>query len=320
MIRFCCPQCDSPMEVDESFGGRPARCPTCGTEIRIPTSEETKVSSSIEETSKSGATTVRIGGESIEMVPPVDLMAILSVGLLAASVGVVLLVGLTRIAWPPWTIGTTLGAGVALLAAMTGLPAYYNIRKSRGRKRGKRPALVAAIGGAALTVVLGATAVAGWIINFSSLRPTCEENLGHIYQAMMAYAKDHNGRVLPPSLESLVKDKYLDSRRWLTCPDYPVRPGSPPTYILHVSTPTPNLNDPLFKEKAHELAIVSDGAPYNLHEDGQVRVLLLDGHVEKVPYDKWQMFLDQQQQLRREIAAKARQREEAAAHKEEESP
>ena len=36
MIRFRCPNCESQMEVDESFAGRPARCPTCGCDMKVP--------------------------------------------------------------------------------------------------------------------------------------------------------------------------------------------------------------------------------------------------------------------------------------------
>jgi hypothetical protein len=303
MIRFRCPHCQSHMEVDESFGGRAARCPTCGTELRIPKAEETRVAKALEESSKSGATVVRVGGKVIEIVPPLDLMAVVGVVLLGVSVAVALAVGLTRVAQFPWTIGLTLGAGVALVAAMTGLPAYYNVRRSRGRKRGKVPALVAAIGGAALAVLFGAGAVAGWVNN-CLLRPSCEDNLHRIHAALLKHAAAHDGEVLPRQLELLVRDGYLESKYALTCPAYAVPPGIP-TYIMHVGRPPVNLNDLIFPAN---LALVSDGPPYDAHPDGGVRVLLLSGEVKVVPHRQWQAFLDDQRQLWNDIQRKAEKR------------
>jgi DNA-directed RNA polymerase subunit RPC12/RpoP len=297
MIRFRCPQCEAEMEVDESFGGRPARCPTCGADIRIPTAEETQVAKALEAPSKSGATVVRIGGETIEIVPPIEAMAVAGVALLAASVAVALAVGLARIARFPWTVGLTLGAAFALLATITGLPAWHTIRRSRGRKRGKLLAVIASIGGAGLMFLFGAGAVAGWIMELA-LRPSCDENLHKIYGALQKYAAAHQGEVLPRGLEVLVSEKYLDSANALTCPATGV------AYSMHIGRPPVNLNDPIFPPN---LALVSDAEPYR-HEDGGMRVLLLGGDVKVVPYREWQAFRDEQRKLWNDIQRKAEKR------------
>ncbi len=285
MIRFRCPHCDSAMEVDEAYAGRPTRCPVCGTEMRIPKGEETRIAQPLEQPSGSGAVLVHVGDETVEVVPPVDTMAVLSAVLMGAAVAVTVGLGLAQLTRFPWTIGMTLGACVALLAALTGLPAFHGIRRSKGRKRGKLLALITTIGGAALFLGLGAAAAAGWVINLR-LQPTCEENLRKVNEALRAYARDHDGVILPAALGDLVEEGHLDSRNTLICPESGV------SYTMHfgrmdgVRVPI-DLDDPIFEK---DLLIVSDGAPTQAHEDGFTRALLLDGTIRMVPVREWELF------------------------------
>ncbi len=310
MIRFQCPRCSAKMEVDESFAGRAARCPTCGTDLRVPKADESgSAITPVGGADKSGATAVVIGGETIKIIPPLDTSAVLSVAFLATSVAAALVIGLGRFVAYPWTIGATIGAGLAVLGGLTAVPAYHNIRRSRGRRRGLLYARIGIFGGAALALVFGAMAVAGWAKHLM-MQTTCEENLRAIYGAMRAYADNHDGQ-LPRSLETLVTDGHLENRDWLTCPGHarkyrvPVGRVTYQRYVAAPGQPEVNLKDPLFPP---DLMIISDGAPYNTHKDGMVRALLLDGTIEKVPHRQWQSFVRNWQKMRQEIERKFRER------------
>ncbi len=292
MIRFRCPHCNARMEVDESFASRLARCATCGTDLKVPQAEESDTSvTPLLAVGPSGPTTVRIGDETVEVTPPLETMAVVSLVLLGTSVAAVFAIGLGRFVTFPWTIGLVIGAGLALLGAMTAVPAYHTIRRSRGRKRGRNLALVGMLGGAALFLGFGAGAVAG--IVQVVLRTSCEDNLHKIYDALRAYASRHEGR-LPTSLDVFAREGYLADAATLTCPDYAVTVGTP-TYQMYVAEGIGvNLDSPAFPA---DLMIVSDGPPYGAHRDGQVRALLLDGKVIKVPQDQWERFVRDQGRL-----------------------
>jgi len=288
------------MEVDESFAGRHARCATCGADLAVPRTGEPDTSiTPLEPAGPSGPTTVHIGDEIIEVVPPVETMAVVSVVFLGASAASVFVIGLGRFVTDPWMIGPSLGALLALLGAMTAVPAYHSIRRSRGRKRGKLLAVIGMIGGAALTLGFGTVATVK-IINNLWLRPSCEDNLGKIYAALRQYAGRHDGKI-PKDLEVLVREGYLADRNWLTCPEYQVPIGSC-TYQMAISPGIDiNLNNRgVFPPS---LMIVSDGAPYDSHPDGLVRALLLDGTIEKIPFERWERYRAEQGKLWESIRA-----------------
>lgn len=284
MIRFHCPQCESQMEVDESFAGRAARCPTCGFGMKVPKQGEpsTPVAPAAAPP-RQGAPTVRIDGQKVEVLPPVETMVVVSMGFVAIALVAPLIIGLALGSFfqYPWTVGATIGALAALLGVMVAVPGYYNVRRSRGRRRGRAHAVMALGVGGGLFIIQVIGALAGFAANVW-LRPTCEQNLEHIYTALRAYAEKHNG-AFPAGLDALVEEKYLDSPRWLTCPTYAVQVGTP-TYIL---TPDINIKNPLFPK---DLMIVSDGPPYDAHGDGTVRILLLGGEIQRVPYARWELF------------------------------
>jgi len=268
MIRFKCPNCESQMEVDESFAGRAARCPTCGCDLKVPKEGEPPPAvQPARATPRKGAAKVTVDGEQVEVIPP-------------------LAVGLGRFVTLPWTVGGMLGALLALLGVVIAVPTYHTIRRSRGRKRGRGHALITMATGGLLFLLFGVTALVGW--TQWMLRPTCEEGLKTIYQALRAHADRHDG-AFPKSLEVLVEQGYLDSPNRLTCPAYHVRAGET-TYIL-----TPDINTDAKQPDGTDwwppdTMIVSDGPPYDAHGDGFVRTLLLSGDVKHVKLTHWSAY------------------------------
>jgi hypothetical protein len=294
MIRFRCPKCDAKMEVDESFAGRPARCATCGYDLRVPkTGEPTPLGAATP--ARPGATTVKFQGEQVEIVPPMEPMAIISVALVALSVVVMLAAGVSGYVAPPWAVGAALGSLVALLGAIIAIPAYHTIRRSKGRRRGLGLATGGLAGGAGLFLIFGLIALVLFARQW--YRPPCEDNLKTIYQALRAYTAKHDG-AFPKSLETLVRDGLLDGD-CLTCPAYRVALGTQ-TYIL---TPDVNVSNPLWPA---DTMVLSDGPPYDAHGDGFVRVVLLDGHVEKIPTADWPKYQQAQAARWNEILNKIR--------------
>ena len=310
MIRFRCPNCESQMEVDESFAGRPARCPTCGCDMKVP--KEGESSAPVEAagaTPRKGAATVTVDGETVEVVPPLETMVLAAMGFVFLSVVAVLAVGLSEFFAPPWAVGGVLGALLALLGVVIAVPAYHTIRRSRGRKRGRTHALIAMAAGALFFLVFGVMALVGW--SQWLLRPTCEDNLERIYAALRNYTDSHGG-AFPKSLDSLVEEGHLDSRDYLTCPAYKVRVGET-TYIL-----TPDINVGAKRPDGADwwppdTMVVSDGPPYNAHGDGFVRTLLLSGEVKRVPLAHWSTYQKGQTDRWSKTIAKIRQAEAAGA-------
>jgi len=297
MIRFRCPKCDAQMEVDESFANRAARCPTCGHDLRVPkTGEPATPVKGVVQPTRPGATVVKIQGESVEIVPPLDPMALIALAVVGLSVVAAVGIGVSGLWTPPWAVGMTMGALLALLGAIIAIPAYHGIRRSRGRKRGKALATAGLAGGGALFLVFLVGAIIAFVT--ATWKPPCEENLKRIYLALRAYADKHQG-AFPKSLEVLAAEGCLDGRDWLTCPAYRVVPGTA-TYIL---TPDINVKNPLFPDS---MMIVSDGPPYQAHPDGFVRALLLSGKTTSVPVAEWPKYQETQAKLWNDIQNKVR--------------
>ena len=286
MIRFRCPKCDAKMEVDESFAGRAARCPTCGYDFRVPKTGEAAQTRGLVEPSRPGATMVKVQGESMEIVPPLETLALIALATVCLAVIAVPLIGLSSWFTPPWSVAMAMGALLALLGAIIAVPAYHNVSRSRGRKRGKGLATAALAAGGGLFLVFLMGAIIGFVLY--SWKPPCEENLKMISVALGNYAQKHNGAYPDghkANLKTLIQEGYLGSDDYLTCPAYPVVPGMQ-TYAL-----TPDLNN---RDFPPETMAVSDGPPYEAHKDGQVRVLLLSGKIITVPAADWPKFKDAQ--------------------------
>jgi len=317
MIRFRCPRCESEMEVDESFADRQARCPTCGCDLKVPKAgEPSPPIQPARATPRKGATTVTIDGEQVEVVPPLETMVLVGMGFVLLSVAAALVVGLGRFVTPPWAVGGTLAALLALLGVLIAVPAYHTVRRSRGRKRGRTHALITMAAGALLFLVFGIIALVGW--SQWLLRPTCEQNLKKIHHALKKYADKHAG-VFPQSLDVLAKEEYLENPNWLICPSYRVPVGET-SYIL-----TPDIDTSAKRPDGSDwwpldTMIVSDGPPYKAHGDGFIRVLLLGGEVKRVKLTEWAAYQKAQAERWNKTLRQIRQAKEKAARKDDSAP
>ena len=308
MIRFRCPRCEAQMEVDESFAGRPARCPTCGANLKVPAEGESRATAAGPKPPP-GAARITIDGQSVDVLPPLETMVIVSLACVALALVVFLAAGLTKFVTPPWAVGALLGALLALLGVIVAVPAYHSVRRSRGRKRGRTQAVLAMAAGGALFLLLLVFALVGFAREVW-LRPSCTENLKHIYAALRQYADAHGGS-LPPALDTLAADGYLDSDAWLTCPEHKMPVGTN-TYVL-----TPEINLRATRPDGSpwwppDTLIVSDGRP-DAHKDGHVRVLLLNGETRLIPTAEWYTYRKtQNQRWSQTLNDLRRAREEAA--------
>jgi hypothetical protein len=293
------------MEVDESFAGRPARCPTCGANLKVPAEGESRATATAKP--PPGAARITVGGESVDVLPPLETMVIVSLACVALALAVFLAAGLVKFVTPPWTIGALLGFLVAMLGMIMAVPAYHSVRRSKGRKRGRTHAVIAMAAGGVLSLAFLVVFIVG--LGLYLARPTCTENLKHIYAALRQYAEKHNG-AFPAELETLVREGYLDSAAWLTCPAHKMPVGTN-TYVL-----TPEINVQATRPDGKpwwppDTLIASDGRP-DAHKDGQVRVLLLNGEVRRIPADEWYTYRKtQSQQWSQTVNELRRAREEA---------
>jgi len=296
MLRFKCPKCDAKMEVDESFAGRGARCPTCGYEFRVPKTGEAAQTRGMVEPAKAGVTTVKVQGETVEILPPLEILAVMSTVFIGLSVLAVLVIGLSRLWAQPWAVGMALGTLLALLSVVMALSAYSSIATSRGRKRGKGLAKLAMAVGGGLFLVNLVGAIVGFVT--AAWKPPCEENLRVISVALANYAQKHNGAYPDghkANLSTLVEEGYLSSADYLTCPAYQVLPGEQ-TYVL-----IQDLNN---RDFPPEMMLVTERPPYDAHKDGMIRVLLISGKIIKVPLADWQQFKIAQEAKYKEVLDK----------------
>jgi hypothetical protein len=298
MIRFKCPHCEAKMEVDETNAGRMARCATCGQDLKIPRQSETTPRASTPV--RPGATTVKVEGEHVEVVPPVETTAYIGVGAVAVSVIAFLAAWMSGTLTPPFAVGATIGSLVAALGAMVGLSAWNTIRRSRGRRGGAMLAKIALIGGGSLFFLFALGAIIGYAKYH--YRPTCKENLQHINAALRDYASKHDG-VYPPNLMTLVEEHNLDKRDWLTCPAYAAIPGTQTYGYITQLTINPKYYPSIFPTN---MLVAYDGPEFNTHGDGFVRVLLLDGTIEKKPLTDWAKFFDTEGRLWQDVQRKVR--------------
>ena len=303
MIRFHCPKCESQMEVDESFAGRAARCPTCGTNLKVPKQGEAPPPAPTRAgPPRPGAATVKVDGQKVEIRPPIEMMVFMSLGFLAGSLISII------IAWSgilnstkPLTVAGGLGCILGVMGLLTALLSYHSIRRSRGRKGGARLALSSLGAGGGLVLLSFVLLIFGIATEWLG-RSSCEDNLKHIYAALRGFTSKHED-ALPRELRGLVQEKALDSSSWLTCKEYPAAIGAQ-TYS-YWGTDASRLGVKI-TQLPPELPIVTDGPPYDLHPDGQVRVLALNGEIKLISTDKWEGFRKAQGEKWNEILNKMR--------------
>jgi DNA-directed RNA polymerase subunit RPC12/RpoP len=301
MIRFHCPKCEAEMEVDESFAGRGARCPTCGTNLKVPRKGEAPPPPAAKASQpRPGSATVKVDGQQVEIVPPMETMVYMSLGFLIGSVISIIIVwggifSFTR----PLTLAGGLGSMLGVLGLLTALLSCHSIRRSRGRKVGARLALSCLVAGGGLVLLSFVLLIFGIATEWLG-RSSCEDNLKHIYAALRGFTSKHED-ALPRELRGLVEERFLDSSSWLTCKEYPDAIGRQ-TYS-YWGTDASRLGVKI-TQLPPELPIVTDGPPYDLHPDKQVRVLTLKGDMQLIPIEKWELYKKAQGEKWNEILNK----------------
>ena len=217
MIQFQCPGCNSEIETPDEYAGRSARCPTCNRRIRVPreaaalTAQPADAELQAEPPSSSGV--FRLEGRTYAVRPRLEGMLIASAVVIALSIVVFVAIGLMAPVYTPWFLAGLIGGAFALFGALLVLPAYYNIRRSRGRKTGERLAFVDIAVAAVLVVTFLSLALVSRALADNT---SCGERLKLVYAALRAYAAD-NGGLMPPSPETLVEQGHLAASK-LTCP------------------------------------------------------------------------------------------------------
>jgi hypothetical protein len=243
---------------------------------------------------------VKVDGQQVEIVPPMETMVYMSLGFLIGSVISIIIVwggifSFTR----PLTLAGGLGSMLGVLGLLTALLSCHSIRRSRGRKVGARLALSCLVAGGGLVLLSFVLLIFGIATEWLG-RSSCEDNLKHIYAALRGFTSKHED-ALPRELRGLVEERFLDSSSWLTCKEYPDAIGRQ-TYS-YWGTDASRLGVKI-TQLPPELPIVTDGPPYDLHPDKQVRVLTLKGDMQLIPIEKWELYKKAQGEKWNEILNK----------------
>jgi DNA-directed RNA polymerase subunit RPC12/RpoP len=310
MIQFRCPSCSSEIETPDDYAGRPARCPTCNRRIRVPRKSaqpalRDDAEPAVEEPSTARAM-FQLDGRTYQVRPRLEGLLLAAAVVNVLSVVALVAVGMVARVRAPWFLAGLIAAAVALFAALLVVPAYYNIRRSRGRKTGQRLVFVDFAAAAVLVVVFLAVAL---VARASADDSSCYERLKAVHRALIAYAA-RNGGLLPPRPETLVEQGDLPASK-LTCPDVGgVREGTP-TYDRHSYRRDPAgqaVIDLRFRDDASRrfpddlMVLMCSGVSDVLVDEKTGRrvrahyVLRLDGSITYVPADAAarQRALDQQ--------------------------
>ncbi len=235
MITFRCSNCKAEIEVPEHYAGRAAQCPTCGRKLRVPSPAADRTdsrSAALPLDASSTGSIVSLDGRVYQVRPQIEGMMIAAAGVIGLSVPVLAVVGLTLRAYSPWLWAGLIATGVAGFGMLLVVPGFNNIRRSRGRKSGRRLGMITLAGGLALA----ATYLSIGLISYAVADHSgCRARLEAVYRAMMQYASQNEGH-LPPRPETLVELGYLKASK-LTCPKHGgVREGDP-TYIPESYSP-----------------------------------------------------------------------------------
>jgi hypothetical protein len=272
------------MEVDETFAGRTARCATCGNTLKIPRQSDA-TPSRIATPTVAGAAVVQIEGEAVQVVPPMETSVLVAAGILGFSLVIFLVAMLSGLLVPPFALSCLIGGLVALIGTLMALSAWNTVKRSGGRKRGKQLATIILLGGAGLFLVFMMGGIVGFALQ--GRRPSSEENLAQIYRALKTHSDQHNGE-FPEDLPTLVKENLLD-RDSLSFAAAHVKPGT----VTYMYPGRINLNEKFKKVFAEDMMIVYENSP-DYHEDGSIRILLLNGKVVAMPKADWSKYRDAQ--------------------------
>jgi len=228
VIVFHCPNCNAEIEVPDHYAGRSARCPTCNRRLRAPQQRRDHSGALTPDDlvdSQSATGIVMLDGHAYHIRPQVDGMVIASSVVIALSIVPMILIGLGIGAYTPWLWASLIATGVVLFGMLLVLPGYNNIRRSRGRKTGRRLGMINIATGLALVAGFLSTGLISYALADHS---TCKSRMQAIHKALMEYAARNDSR-FPPRPETLVEKGYLQAGK-LTCPKCRGKREGDPTY------------------------------------------------------------------------------------------
>jgi len=287
------------MEAPDDYAGRTARCPTCNRKIRVPQPSQASVpvaeSAELDRASTSSQI-FRMGGRAYELRPRLEGSLIASALVNLLSVGLFVSVGMLAEVYTPWFLAGLVGAGMAVFAALLVVPAWYNIRRSRGRRTGNRLALANL---ATAGLLVAACLCVGLVAKATEDTAPCDERLRAVHRALRQYASNHEGR-FPPRPETLVRRGYLPAAK-LTCPEHPGARCGEPTYIPESYRPEVDFGngEPFPKD----LVILIDRALTTIVDEStgkRVRghyALELGGRVTYVPHARLEEAIEYQRRV-----------------------
>jgi DNA-directed RNA polymerase subunit RPC12/RpoP len=291
MIVFHCPRCSAEIEVPEDYAGRSANCPTCGRKIQVPAGAVPRDEGPSEELNESSANVIRVEGRAYQVRPKLEGLLIAATAVLVLSPVALVLTGWSAQGYTPWGVAGLCGAGVAFFGLLLLLAAHYNIRRSHGRKSGRRFAFVILAGGVLLLVASLCVALVAFA---SADRSSSVERLQRIAKALAEHAA-RNGGALPDSPETLVRLNYIRPSTLTSHEAVDLRAGTP-TYSfydrrldLRTAVPFPG-----------DLLVYLDGIKHEVKQ-GQTAAevyfaVQLDGRIVRVPTSQLRDILRQQDQ------------------------
>lgn len=207
-IQFICPKCNQTVTVTEQHAGGQVFCPTCRAELTVP---GTAVGS------------LMPMGQSAapQRAPSVGGTATLAPGAKRSAAAVASLI-LSILSWLLCCIGPLL----ALPGLILGLVGRAKVKRSQGALKGRGAATAGMIISLLhllliVAIVAGVAVFAPWVVKagFSAAR------MAKVGMACDSYLAANS--TMPPDLQTLVTEGYLDSTDMLTCP----ASGEPYVYV-----------------------------------------------------------------------------------------
>ncbi|NIA21800.1 MAG: DUF4190 domain-containing protein [Anaerolineaceae bacterium] len=203
-IQFICPSCQQAVTVAEQYAGGQVFCPTCRAELTVP---GVNVSSQVPVGQPGGPPSLNPGG------PPA--------GAKRSAAAVASLV-LSLIAW----LACPLGFVFSFPGLLLGLIGRAKVKRSGGALTGRGAATAGVIISLlhlllVAAIVVGIAGFAPWVVKMG----LSGARMARVGLACDSYLAANS--TMPPDLQTLVTEDYLDSADMLTCP----ASGEPYVYV-----------------------------------------------------------------------------------------